>query len=161
MNKLLIEKKVNICKICQCGSLMKMVTNRRWFEPPHDKSIKLCVCPVKTQISLGIHPVWSESSQCAQWVAEDPMFLHAHSEDSDQTAQMPRLIWVFAERTGHFFFFERWLIYICSKFFIRSCTIKHFVKFIWKIVKKILLNKATNIYKKKYSMSNHDSCHLY
>ena len=41
--------------------------------------------PAKTQISLGIRPVWSESSQCAQLVAEDQMFLHADSEDSDQT----------------------------------------------------------------------------
>ena len=30
------------------------------------------------------------------------MFLHADSEDSDQTGQMPRLIRVFAGRTGHF-----------------------------------------------------------
>ena len=53
----------------------------------------------KTQISLGISPVWSESSLCAQWVAKDPSFLHADSEDSDQTGRMPRLIWVFAGRT--------------------------------------------------------------
>ena len=36
------------------------------------------------------------------WVAEDPMFHHADSEDSDQTGRMPRLIWVFAGRTCHF-----------------------------------------------------------
>ena len=53
----------------------------------------------KTQISLGIRPVWSESSLCAQWVAKDPRFLHADSKDSDQTGRMPRLIWVFAGRT--------------------------------------------------------------
>ena len=35
----------------------------------------------KTQISLGIHPVWSESSLLAQWAAEDQSFLHADSED--------------------------------------------------------------------------------
>ena len=35
------------------------------------------------------HP---ESSLCAQWVAKDPMFLHADSEDSNQTGRMPRLI---------------------------------------------------------------------
>ena len=29
-------------------------------EPPHDKTNKMTVCPAKTQISLGIHPVWSE-----------------------------------------------------------------------------------------------------
>ena len=28
-------------------------------------------------------------------------FFHADSEDSDQTGQMPSLIRVFAERTGH------------------------------------------------------------
>ena len=60
------------------------------------------MCPVKTQISLGIHPVWSESSLCAQWVAKDPRFLHADSNNSDQIGQMPRLIWVYAGCTGHF-----------------------------------------------------------
>ena len=39
----------------------------------------------KSQISLCIHTVWSESSLCAQWVANDPSFLHADSEDSDLT----------------------------------------------------------------------------
>ena len=57
------------------------------------------VRPAKTQIRLGIHPVWSESSLCTQWVAKNPRFLHADSEDSDQTGRMPRLIWVFVEGT--------------------------------------------------------------
>ena len=70
-------------------------------EPRHDKTKNMCVRPAKTQISLGIRSVWSESSLCAQWVAKDPRFLHADSEDSDQTGWMPRLIWVFAGRT-HF-----------------------------------------------------------
>ena len=69
------------------------------YEPRHGKTNKTSGRPVKTQISLGIHPVWSESSLRAQWVAKDPRFLHAHSEDSDQTGQMPRLIWVFAGST--------------------------------------------------------------
>ena len=50
-------------------------------------------------MSLGIRTVWSGSSLCAQWVVKDPRFLHADSEDSDQTGRMPRLIWVFAGRT--------------------------------------------------------------
>ena len=58
--------------------------------------------PAKTQISLGIRPVWSEFLLCAQWVAKDPSFLHADGEDSDQTGRMPRLIRVFAGRTRHF-----------------------------------------------------------
>ena len=60
-------------------------------EPQHDKPTKWHVRPAKTQISLGIRPGWSESSLCAQWVAKDPRFFHADSEDSDQTGRMPRL----------------------------------------------------------------------
>ena len=35
------------------------------FEPPRDKTNKVSVRPAKTQISLGIRPVWSESSLSA------------------------------------------------------------------------------------------------
>ena len=58
-----------------------------WNEHPYylsrlmTKPTKWHVRPLKTQISLGIHPVWSESSLCAQWVAKDPSFLHVDSED--------------------------------------------------------------------------------
>ena len=43
--------------------------------------IEWSVCSAKTETSLGIRPVWSASLQCTQWVAEDPMFLHADSKD--------------------------------------------------------------------------------
>ena len=46
------------------------------------KPTKSPVRPAKTQISLGIHPVWSESSLCTHWVAKEASFLHADSEDS-------------------------------------------------------------------------------
>ena len=59
----------------------------------------MTVRPAKTQISLGIRPVWSESLLCPEWVAKGPSFLHADSQDSDQTGRMPRLIWVFAGHT--------------------------------------------------------------
>ena len=59
------------------------------------------VRPAKTQISLRMGAVWSESSQSTLWVAEDPKRLHAEREDSDLTARMRRLIWVFAERKCH------------------------------------------------------------
>ena len=55
------------------------------------KNNKVSVRPAKTQISLGIRPVWSESSLCAQWVAKDPRFLHADSKDSDLTGLMADL----------------------------------------------------------------------
>ena len=38
---------------------------------------------------------------CDHWIAEGLRFLHADSEDSGQTGQMPRLILVFAGCTGH------------------------------------------------------------
>ena len=46
-------------------------------------------------------------SLCGQWVAKAPSFLHADSEDSDQTGQMPRLICVmsfcwFCHAIAHF-----------------------------------------------------------
>ena len=68
-------------------------------EPQHDKTKKVAVHPVKTQISLGISPVWSESLLCSQWVVKDPSFLPVDSEGSDQTGGMPMLIWVFAGHT--------------------------------------------------------------
>ena len=37
-----------------------------------------------------------QSALHAKWVAKDPSFLPADSEDSDQTGRMSRLIWVFA-----------------------------------------------------------------
>ena len=67
------------------------------YEPRHDKTNKMSVRPAKIQISLGICPVWSESSLCTQCVAKDPMLLYADSEDSDHP---PSLIWVFAGRTA-------------------------------------------------------------
>ena len=38
------------------------------------------LCPAKTQISLGICPVWLEPSLCTVWVASDPRCLHVDSE---------------------------------------------------------------------------------
>ena len=69
-------------------------------EPRHDKTNKMTVRPAKTRISLGIRQDWSVSLLCAQWVTKDPRFLHADSEDSDQTVRMSRLIWVIAGRTA-------------------------------------------------------------
>ena len=49
----------------------------------------MSVRPAKTQISLGIHPVWSESSLSA-WRKLGSLATHwAHSNDSDQTGRTP------------------------------------------------------------------------
>ena len=55
--------------------------------------------PAKILISLRIRADWSESSLGAIWIAKDAKFLHADNEDSNQTARMRRLIWVFVGRT--------------------------------------------------------------
>ena len=61
-------------------------------EPGHDKTNKMTVRKAKTQISLGIRPVWSKSSLSA-WRKFGSLVTHwAHSEDSGQTGRMPRLI---------------------------------------------------------------------
>ena len=75
------------------------------------KPTKWHVRPAKTRINLGIRPVWSESSLCAQWVAKDTKFLD--SEDSDQPGRIPRLIWVFARRIWHFVGFVMRLLKTC------------------------------------------------
>ena len=58
------------------------------FELPRDKTNKMTVRPAKTQISLGIRPVWSESSLSA-WRNLGSSSTHwVHSEDPDQTGRM-------------------------------------------------------------------------
>ena len=69
------------CKIILYPHLSRLMT----------KPTKWPLLPPKTQISLGIKKV-----------AKDLSFLHADSEDLDQTGLMPRLIWVFAGHTCHF-----------------------------------------------------------
>ena len=100
---------VNVGKTAVCQNLrLGILSNKSLLYKLSQRSrivtkpTKWHVLPAKTQISLGIRPVWSESSLCAQLVAKDPSFLQADSEDSDQTGRMPRLIWVFAGRTCHF-----------------------------------------------------------
>ena len=103
-----LSKKAQIA-VDQCYYI-RMVQDNSWspamvYEPPHIKTNKITVRPAKTQISLGIRPVWLESSMCATWVAKDPSFLHADSEDYDQSG-----------RTSHFVgFVMRRLSYILTK----------------------------------------------
>ena len=75
------------------------------------KPTKWSVRSAKTQISLGICPVWSESSLCAQRIAKDPIFLHtdntwamswenlsmpyANNKGADQPAHLRSLISAF------------------------------------------------------------------
>ena len=70
------------------------------------KPTKWHVHLVKTQISLGIRSVWSESSLSAWRKLGSLAILWVHSKDSDQTWQMPRLICLCCV---HSHFVMRWL----------------------------------------------------
>ena len=59
--------------------------NKRKMSCSTKKPTKWSVFPAIPQISLHIWPAWSESLLCAQWVAKYQSFLHAHSENFDQT----------------------------------------------------------------------------
>ena len=72
---------------CEPGKMSRLMT----------KPTKWHVRPAKTQISLDIHPVWSESSLSA-WRKLGSLATHwAHSEDSDQTGRMTLIRWADAQ----------------------------------------------------------------
>ena len=58
------RKNESLAKICRLTVIMVNHCSPT-IEPRHDKTNKVTVCPAKTQISLGIRPVWSESSLSA------------------------------------------------------------------------------------------------
>ena len=58
-------------------------SDQTWLEPRPDKINNVVVRPAKTQISLGIRPVWSESSLSAWRKFGSLATQWAHSEDSD------------------------------------------------------------------------------
>ena len=71
------------------------------------ENIPLDVLPTKIMISLPIHSgdiLWSEFSLGTFWTAKDAKFLHADNDQTDQTAQMHKLIWVFVRK----YVFSHW-----------------------------------------------------
>ena len=95
------RKAKTLIRLGGCSLLLLWFINisRLYMSRLMTKQTKWHVRPAKTQISLGIRPVWSESSLSA-WRKLGSFATHwAQSEDSDQTGRMPRLIWVFAGRT--------------------------------------------------------------
>ena len=87
---------------CSKGKLPHIVVVLATIEPPHDKTNKVTVRPAKTQISLGIRPVWSVFTVRMKkpWSLDTH---GAHSEDFDQSGRMPRLIGVFADMPFYWF----------------------------------------------------------
>ena len=96
------------CKNTQTDCCIYMIATFSFYsgknlEPEHlshimTKPTKWHVHQGKTQVSLGICPVWSASSLCAQWVAKDPRtayselwldWVDAQADQSLRWAHMP------------------------------------------------------------------------
>ena len=81
-------------------SMCHSASDHNWADS-WQKPTKWHVRPAKTQISLGVRPVWSESSLSA-WTKLGSLATHWASTQCPRTdgrGRMPRLIWVFAGRT--------------------------------------------------------------
>ena len=82
---------VNTTCILACYEYCRMFGNKLYiyiYEPGHNKTDKITVRLAKTQISLGIRPVWSESSLSA-WRKLGSLPTHwAPSEDSDAQSDL-------------------------------------------------------------------------
>ena len=80
-------------------------------------------CQVHWWVSMWVSRDLSHGpGVCVAWVPSKPvsvlngkiyLFIYADSKDADQTGQMPRLIWVFAGRTGQFVGFVMWWLKSC------------------------------------------------
>ena len=71
------------------------------LEPPRDKTNKMACAPSEDRSAWA--STQSDQSSLSAWRKIGSWAAHwAHSEDSDQTGRMPRLIWVFAGRTCNF-----------------------------------------------------------
>ena len=98
------------------------------------KPTKWKVRPAKIQISLGTRPVWSDSSLSTWKNLWSLATYWAHSEDSDQTGRMPRLIWVFVGSTCHFVGFVVRLLksllhmILIAMYFTVSCSFVHVIQ---------------------------------
>ena len=98
-------------------------------EPTHDKTNKM-TCMPNEDIRQS-----DQSSLCALWVIKDRSFF-MWTAKTDQTGQMPRLIWVFAGCTCHFVgFVIQWLI----------CTYSHFYCWFTGTSPQVIFGKIWNI----------------
>ena len=90
-----IKKKKSIQSISYTENFHIFFINTHNMSRLMIKPTKWPMRPAKTQISLGIRPVWSESL-LSTWRKLGSLATHwAHNKDSEQTGKMPRLIRVF------------------------------------------------------------------
>ena len=93
----------------KCQSGQGIVLLPIWAAVRQNQQNDMCA-QRRLRSSLGICPVWSESSLSASGKFMSLTTHKAHSEDSDPTGWMPRLIWVFTGRTVNFVGFVMLLI---------------------------------------------------
>ena len=97
-----VIEKINFLSICSfrlpVQTSVSTLAQSSPYELQHDKTNKMSVRSAKTQISLGIRPVWSvfAARMKKPWVL---IYLLSTQRRPDQTGRMPRLIWVFARCT--------------------------------------------------------------
>ena len=73
-----------------------------YIELEQDKTNKM-TCAPREDLDQSAHArCLIRVSLGTLWIAKDPMFLQADNEDSNQTGQMPRMIWDFVGRTCPF-----------------------------------------------------------
>ena len=101
-----LSRKIQMCSCVKCTRVsgnFPLMLSISHLSRLMTKPTKWYVRPAKTQISLGILPVWSESSPSA-WRKLGSLATHwAHSEDSDQTGWSESLLAHF-----HFVGFVSW-----------------------------------------------------
>ena len=85
----LVYQSIYIDYLSHCTTISNKIMSQRTTKP----TIRP-VWPAKTQISLYISPVWQVFLFVPLWIAR--RLYNAISENSDQTARMRRLTWVFA-----------------------------------------------------------------
>ena len=90
------------------------------YEPRHDKNNKRSVPPAKTQISLGICPVWPESSLSA-WRKIGSLATHwAHREDTAHSEDWADAQADLSLRWAHSFC---WFCHVAAHIYVPSTTV--------------------------------------
>ena len=85
----------------------------------------MTVCPAKTQISLGIPPVWSESSLCAQWITKDPSFLHADGAHAILLVLSQCSSFEYFQKSGFWFSFPSFSVTTSTQIYVQVYSVKH------------------------------------
>ena len=133
------------------------------YEPRHDKTNKMSVRPVKTPISLGIRPVWSESSLCAPWVAKGASFFSCGQRRLIRVGGCPG--WSESSLDAHSLC---WFCHVAAHFFLQSIfTLQYllqvFLMFlfwaVWLRQQKILMHDLGTLFSHTLNCSEKQTTH--